>query len=182
MGDADDYAELLALSKSGSVVEEPASLLTPLKMRGAGALEVDDSDPAKQICSCNAVSRGDLETFIQATGEETTYAEIKKCTKAGSGCGGCEPDVKKILKSELEKMGATVNNNLCAHFDYSRPELVAKIRLDEQNFKSFDEVLAAAIKVGGPHLIEIDMEHFEAMEISIMPKKNRDMAISERQA
>ena len=40
-------------------------------------------------------------------------------------------------------MGATVNNNLCAHFDYSRPELVAKIRLDEQNFKSFDEVLAA---------------------------------------
>ena len=143
VGDADDYAELLALSKAQTVVEEPASLLTPLKMRGAGALEVDDSDPAKQICSCNAVSRGDLETFIQATGEETTYAEIKKCTKAGSGCGGCEPDVKKILKSELEKMGATVNNNLCAHFDYSRPELVAKIRLDEQNFKSFDEVLAA---------------------------------------
>ena len=55
---------------------------------------------------------GDLETFIQATGEETT-AEIKKCTKAGSRCGGCEPDVKKILKA-VEKMGATVNNNLCA--------------------------------------------------------------------
>jgi len=48
--------------------------------------------------------------------------------------------------------------------------------------KAFDEALAAAIKAGGPHLIEIDMEHFEAMEISIMPKKNRDMAISERQA
>ena len=47
---------------------------------------------------------------------------------------------------------------------------------------AFDEALAAAIKAGGPHLIEIDMEHFEAMEISIMPKKNRDMAISERQA
>ena len=36
---------------------------------------------------------------------------------------------------------------------------------------AFDEALAAAIKAGGPHLIEIDMEHFEAMEISIMPKK-----------
>ena len=51
-----------------------------------------------------------------------------------------------------------------------------------QNTNAFNEAMADAIKAGGPHLIEIDMEHFQAMEISIMPKKNRDMAISERQA
>jgi nitrite reductase (NADH) large subunit len=32
---------------------------------------------------------------------------------------------------------------LCAHFAYSRPELVAKLRLDQENFKSFDEVIKA---------------------------------------
>ena len=143
VGDADDYAELLALSKAGTIVEEPAALLAPLKVRGSGVVEVDDADPSKQICSCNAVSQGDLATFIQTSGAECSFAEIKKCTKAGAGCGGCEPDVKKILKTELEKLGAAVDNSLCAHFAYSRPELVAKLRLDQENFKSFDEVIKA---------------------------------------
>ena len=70
VGDADDYFELLALSKSGAAVEAPAALLTPASLRGAGSgAAVDDADPSKQICSCNAVSRGDLEAFVQKTGE-----------------------------------------------------------------------------------------------------------------
>ena len=67
------------------------------------------------------------------------YAEIKKCTRAGSGCGGCEPDVKKVLKAELEKMGAVVTNHICAHFPYSRPELVALVKTG--NFDTFEEIL-----------------------------------------
>jgi len=140
VGDADDYFELLALSKSGAAVEAPAALLTPASLRGAGSgAAVDDADPSKQICSCNAVSRGDLEAFVQKTGESCSYAEIKKCTRAGSGCGGCEPDVKKVLKAELEKMGAVVTNHICAHFPYSRPELVALVKTG--NFDTFEEIL-----------------------------------------
>ena len=67
-----------------------------------------------------------------------------------------------------------------AFADMAKSMGVPGTRVKDTN--AFDEALAAAIKAGGPHLIEIDMEHFEAMEISIMPKKNRDMAISERQA
>ena len=67
-----------------------------------------------------------------------------------------------------------------AFADMAKSMGVPGTRVKDTN--AFDEALADAIKAGGPHLIEIDMEHFEAMEISIMPKKNRDMAISERQA
>ena len=67
-----------------------------------------------------------------------------------------------------------------AFADMAKSMGVPGTRVKDTN--AFNEAMAAAIKTGGPHLIEIDMEHFQAMEISIMPKKNRDMAISERQA
>ena len=50
-----------------------------------------------------------------------------------------------------------------------------------QDTDAFEAALSAAVAAGGPHLIEIDMECFAPMELSIMPKKNRDMAIQSRE-
>ena len=119
----------LALSNL-AVVE--ARVTVNAENAGAGA-RVDDSDPAKQICSCNAVSRGDRDLH-PGHGQETTYAEIKKCTKAGSGLRRHEPDVKKILKASSRRWGHG-NNNLCAHFDTAAGAR-GEDSLDEQNFKS----------------------------------------------
>jgi nitrite reductase (NADH) large subunit len=53
---------------------------------------------------------------------------VKKCTQAGTGCGGCVPLVTDLLKSEMKKAGLEVKNNLCEHFTYSRQELYHLVR------------------------------------------------------
>ena len=39
-----------------------------------------------------------------------------------------------------------------------------------QSPEEFDEALDKAFATNGPFLVEVDMEHFSPMEISIMPK------------
>ena len=75
--------------------------------------------------------------------EKATLKEVKKCTNAGTGCGGCEPLVKTILSKELEKMGSALSNNLCEHFHMSRQELMLKLRTHPNlsEISSFDEIL-----------------------------------------
>ena len=72
-----------------------------------------------------------------------TLAAVKKCSAAGTGCGGCEPQVKTILKLELEKMGGQISNSLCEHFHHSRPELMALVRTDAdpESVNSFEKIL-----------------------------------------
>lgn len=68
---------------------------------------------------------------------------LKKYTRAGTGCGGCETNVKAILNHELSILGQSSTNYLCEHFEYSRSELIAKIRCenDLSTVDSFDKIL-----------------------------------------
>ena len=149
VGDAADYDTLHKLSVKApeELTVPPSSLLPPLSARGA--TQEDDAgvsdDPAAQICSCNDVSRGQIAATIQELGVEgATLAAVKKMSCAGTGCGGCEPQVKDILKQELAKLGGAMSNALCEHFDYSRPELMALVRTDSDpsSVDSFDKILA----------------------------------------
>ena len=97
-----------------------------------------------QICSCNDVTRGNIVLKIEELGvENASLMNVKKCSKAGAGCGGYEPQVKEILKQELIKMGGTVSNHLYEHFPYSRPELMAMIRTstNPEEVDSFTKIL-----------------------------------------
>jgi nitrite reductase (NADH) large subunit len=148
VGDAADYAVLHKLAISGDELPTgttPAMLLPPLSARSADQTEAADiSDPAAQICSCNDVSRGDIVSAIKELGiEQASYANVKKCSRAGTGCGGCEPQVKSILKDTLEAMGGAMSNHLCEHFEYSRQELMALIRTDAdpESVNTFAKVL-----------------------------------------
>lgn len=58
--------------------------------------------------------------------------------QAGTGCGGCEGLVSKILKMELEKAGKTTNKAICEHFAYSRQELVHIVRSEKHS--TFNQV------------------------------------------
>ena len=149
VGDAADYDALHKLSvqaKDEDLTVDPATLLPPLSARGAVPEEEGVSDdPAAQICSCNDVTRGDIAAVVQDLGVEgATLAAVKKCSAAGTGCGGCEPQVKDILKQELEKLGGSMSNSLCEHFKYSRPELMAVVRTDPDpsSVDSFGKILA----------------------------------------
>lgn len=148
VGDASDYASLHKLAMSGKEIPEgtvPAMLLPPATAKsGDSAAEEDLSDPAAQICSCNDVCRGDIVNVIKDLGiEGASLANVKKCSKAGTGCGGCEPQVKTVLMETLEAMGGGMTNHLCEHFPYSRPELVALLRTetDLSSIDSFKKIL-----------------------------------------
>lgn len=149
VGDASDYSKLHKLAvNGGKLPENPAMLLTPTSAKG---LDADDDaadtlmDNNSVICSCNDVSRGTIAMAIQDLGiDGANLSAVKKCTRAGTGCGGCEPQIKSILAQELEKLGGTLSNHLCEHFPYSRQELMAKIRCEERidDVDSFEKILA----------------------------------------
>ena len=140
VGDAAAYGQLQQLVQNQ--IPLPAnllSLLVPAAEGAAASLGVDSLPDTAQICSCNNVTKGEICTAIREDGL-TELSAIKQCTNAGTGCGGCVPLVKDVLRSELKKAGVEVNNHLCEHFPYSRQQLYHLIRVEQ--IKSFDSLLA----------------------------------------
>lgn len=136
VGDADDYGRLLMTCKSDKPLSvSPAELLLGPKGQAAGAL--DDLSPDAQICSCNNVSVGKICSAI--SDGVCTIGELKSCTKAGTGCGGCIPLVTDILNSELKRAGKTVNTSLCEHFTFTRQELFDIVKV--KGYRTFEELL-----------------------------------------
>jgi len=172
IGDAADYEKLHKLAVNSEYDGGPAPipegvsaamLLAPPSARSddGDEEEADLSDPNAQVCSCNDVSVGQLKAVIHDLGvDEATFPVVKKCSKAGTGCGGCEPLVKKTLEAELKAMGGTLNNNMCEHFNYSRQELMTLIRMEEDPEKvdNFQKILA---KFGS----DVAHEHGDGCEI-----------------
>lgn len=148
VGDAADYSKLHKLAiGTDKLPENPSSLLAPTSVRTSQKDDVDEipMNADSVVCSCNDVSRGTIATAIAELGVDgATLPVVKKCTRAGTGCGGCEPQVKSILAEELEKLGGSLSNHMCEHFPYSRQELVAKLRLEEDlsSVDSYEKILA----------------------------------------
>jgi nitrite reductase (NAD(P)H) len=98
----------------------------------------DNRPDDTQVCSCHNVSKGDISAAVKS-GTCKTVLEIKSCTKAGAGCGGCMPLVTQIFNAEMKAMGAEVKNHLCPHFEYSRVDLFNIISV--RQLKTMDEVM-----------------------------------------
>src|SRR5262249_35152983 len=112
VGDADEFGTLLSLFKSGGPLPcAPGDLLAG----GTSCGTVAGADP--QVCSCNNVGERRIRETVKGDGL-TTLAQVKTCTQAGTGCGGCLPRVEAILKEELKAAGAKVQNHLCEHFPH----------------------------------------------------------------
>lgn len=148
VGDAADYSTLhkLAFSVDAELPGNPSTLLAPPSAR-SGVIEEEgvSADPNAQICSCNDVTRGAIAQVVQNLGVDgANLAAVKKCSNAGTGCGGCEPQVKRVLAETLETMGGSMDRSLCEHFKYSRPELMALVRTDTdpESVDSFEKILA----------------------------------------
>ncbi|KAI1353847.1 nitrite reductase [Xylaria sp. FL0043] len=123
IGDTSDYIKLVPMVKAQKELEVPPSqLILGAKKAGEDDAGGDDLDDDTQICSCHNVSKGDV---VKTAKEGTckSVGEVKACTKAGTGCGGCMPLVTSIFNKAMAEMGAEVKNYLCAHFNYSRADL-----------------------------------------------------------
>ncbi|KAI8631092.1 nitrite reductase [Xylariaceae sp. FL1651] len=123
IGDTSDYIKLVPMVKNQKELDMPPSqLILGAKKAGDDDGGGDDLDDDTQICSCHNVTKGDV---VRTAKEGTckSVGEVKACTKAGTGCGGCMPLVTGIFNKAMRDMGAEVKNYLCAHFDHSRAEL-----------------------------------------------------------
>ncbi len=139
VGDASAYGTLLQFVQNGiALPPHPEDLLLPPREGKPAAMGVESLPDTAQICSCNNVSKDQICSAIQEN-SFTDISSVKKCTKAGTGCGGCVPLVTDLLKGEMKKAGIEVKNHLCEHFTYSRQELYHLVRT--QKIKNFDELL-----------------------------------------
>ncbi|QDS97030.1 nitrite reductase large subunit NirB [Adhaeretor mobilis] len=141
IGDTSDYGTLSIMAKTATELPCPAGDLLGGSGGGAAAAlgGVDGMPDDAQVCSCNNVSKGDICDAI-SEGNLTTLADVKTCSQAGTGCGGCMPMVTDLFKAELKKSGVEVNNNLCEHFAYSRQELFTIVKV--KKFRTFDQLLS----------------------------------------
>ena len=147
VGDTEDYNNLLQLFLNDiDLPAHPESLILPNVEKPT--MGIENLPDSATICSCYNVTKG----AICAAVEDGAYtmAEVKSCTSAGTGCGGCAPMVKDTLGYQLTALGFEVNNDLCEHFAHSRQELYSLIRV--QGIKTFDALLD---KHGSGHGCEI---------------------------
>lgn len=142
VGDTSAYPSLLqVITGTTSVPEEPARLLArgpqdQSEAPGGGLAAL----PAEAcICTCENVTKGQIEEAV--SNGCTDVAEVVCATKAGSGCGGCLPQVTTLVNLALKAKGVEVSTDLCPHFAYTRVDLFELVRI--HGYRTFAEVIEA---------------------------------------
>jgi nitrite reductase (NADH) large subunit len=140
IGDAEQYNMLLQTTNNKILLpKDPEDLILGNRGgesdSGAGIMNLPDE---ALICSCEAVTKGQICHEIVKNGL-TNLNDIKKCTKAGTGCGGCVPLVKDLIQGTMKAQGIYVRNILCEHFDYTRQELYDLVKIND--LRTYNAVL-----------------------------------------
>ena len=108
LGDLRDTQRLKALLTDHE--EVPTELLEVVGVAGARDTSTDGLDQSMNICSCQAVTRGEIVHAIQHR-NLTTLSQVAEHTRASTGCGGCRLDVERILAATTQDAAATNSNN-----------------------------------------------------------------------
>ncbi|MFE2427260.1 nitrite reductase large subunit NirB [Streptomyces sp. NPDC059373] len=121
VGDADQYGTLRAFAGSVPPVS-PEQLVLPAGAGAPVALGPSALPDEAVICSCHNVAKGTIRSAVTEH-SCTTVPEVKKCTKAGTGCGSCVKVLGQLVTAELEASGVEVDKGLCGCFAQTRQEL-----------------------------------------------------------
>ncbi|MFE4535865.1 nitrite reductase large subunit NirB [Streptomyces scopuliridis] len=117
VGDADAYGMLRPLT--GSVPPVPAAqLVLPAGLGAPAAMGPESLPDEAVICSCHNVSKGAISAC-------SSLPEVKKCTKAGTGCGSCVKVIGQLLAASGN---GPADQGLCGCFPYTRAELYEIVR------------------------------------------------------
>nr|MBA3710423.1 (2Fe-2S)-binding protein [Planctomycetota bacterium] len=145
IGDASAYGLLTQMMANGlALPAHPEELILPARAgadsaaRPAG-LRVTALPDAAVICSCHNVAKHTICGAVQ-DGRFTQVAQIKACTRAGTGCGSCVPLLQSLLDAGMAQAGMAVSRALCEHFAHPRQELYHLVRV--HRIRSFDELIA----------------------------------------
>ncbi|MFF8292391.1 nitrite reductase large subunit NirB [Streptomyces sp. NPDC016309] len=113
VGDAESYGMLRPMTGTKPPVA-PEQLVLPA---GAGApvsLGPQSLPDDAIICSCHNVTKGAICAC-------SSLPEVKKCTKAGTGCGSCVKVIQQLLPKPAD-------SGMCGCFSYTRSELYEIVR------------------------------------------------------
>ncbi|WP_333769652.1 nitrite reductase large subunit NirB [Streptomyces sp. IBSBF 2435] len=121
VGDVESYGVLRPLTGSVPPVA-PEHLVLPAGAGAPAALGPAALPDEAVICSCHNVAKGVIRGAVTDHGCGSA-AEVKKHTKAGSGCGSCAKVLGQLVTAELAANGVEVDRGLCPHFAQSRAEL-----------------------------------------------------------
>jgi len=132
VGDASAYGVLRPMVATPTnpgiaLPDNPEELILPA---GRGGVELGLPDEA-QVCSCNNVTKADIVAAAEA-GETTT---------AGTTCGSCKVQTKKIIEDWFEAQGKVVDKSLCEHFPLTRQELFDVVAV--HGYTRFDDIIEA---------------------------------------
>jgi nitrite reductase (NADH) large subunit len=141
LGDGKTAPRLLQVFDRGEVLpENRAELLFPLAEESK-AINVADLPDTAQICNCNGVSKGKIIAAVKAG--QRSLKMLCDATRAGTGCGGCLPQVKDLL--ELACDGLSIDDPSIHYYvpgvPLTKPDLIKAIR--EQGLRSVSAVFKA---------------------------------------
>ncbi len=93
-------AELSVLYQRRGELPSDRSLLLRLDAVGEQAAPAGGRD--QTVCMCNAVTAGAIEDAAREH-ECTTVEDVGRCTRAGTGCGGCRARIAEMLADMQEQ-------------------------------------------------------------------------------
>ncbi|MCX5381906.1 nitrite reductase large subunit NirB [Streptomyces sp. NBC_00083] len=134
VGDAGAYGSLKP--HTGRQLPGPAEVF--VAPSGGEAPGADALPDEAVVCSCHNVTKAQVRDAVAEHGL-TDVAGVKRCTKAGTGCGGCVGSLQAVLDVELASSGVTKPRGLCEHFALSRAEIYAVVKA--QHIVSFAELI-----------------------------------------
>lgn len=106
IGDTAGARRLSALLRSGANVPEQI-LLPP----GSADPVPTEHAPGETVCSCNAVTRGQIDEAIRAGGL-TTLQQVSRATRAATGCGSCAGEVEALLRAAAPSLHDSSSRNI----------------------------------------------------------------------
>ncbi|MER7752226.1 nitrite reductase large subunit NirB [Kitasatospora sp. NPDC097643] len=137
VGDTDSYGTLRPLAVAGKpLTVAPEQLVLPAGFANAGPVALPDD---AVLCSCHNVTQGEVRAAVHEQGCDSVAA-VKKCTRAGTGCGSCLKQLGTVVAEELEASGVSTAKGLCEHFAHTRAELYEIVRVT--GITGFTELLA----------------------------------------
>jgi nitrite reductase (NADH) large subunit len=127
VGDTESYDLLRPLALNGApLTAPPEQLVLPASIGAApGPMALPDE---AVVCSCHNVTKGAIRAAVAETGC-TDVPAVKKCTRAGTGCGSCVKLLSTLVSDELTAQGVELSRGLCEHFAHTRAEIYEIVRV-----------------------------------------------------
>jgi nitrite reductase (NADH) large subunit len=133
VGDADGFDVMAQMARGEMATPaDPAGLVAPYAGAPA-AVGVGALPGTATVCSCENVTKATISAAVAGLLDgpgPADLAGVRAATRAGSGCGGCVPQLADLVRHELTGAGAEVDDRLCEHFAFTRRQLSDLVRVE----------------------------------------------------